>query len=45
MGISVVIIITYAYDAFHLNDEGMKLMAQNMLPYLWQLVQYMNSLK
>ncbi|MBQ9796854.1 MAG: SGNH/GDSL hydrolase family protein [Clostridia bacterium] len=36
---------TYAYDSFHLNDEGMKLMAQNMLPYLWQLVQYMNSLK
>ncbi len=36
---------TYAYDAFHLNDEGMKLMADNMLPYLWQIVQYKNTLK
>lgn len=28
----------YAYDAFHLNDEGMKLMANAMLPLLWDVV-------
>ena len=28
----------YAYDAFHLNDAGMRLMADNMLPYLWYLL-------
>lgn len=27
----------YAYDAFHLNDKGMRLMADNMLPYIWEL--------
>ena len=29
---------TYAFDSFHLNDAGMRLMANNMLPYLWQLL-------
>ena len=29
---------TYAYDAFHLNDEGMALMAKNMLPLIWDVV-------
>ena len=28
----------YAYDAFHLNDEGMKLMADAMTPLLWDIV-------
>ena len=28
----------YAYDPFHLNDEGMKLMAQSMLPLIWDVV-------
>lgn len=28
----------YAYDAFHLNDDGMKLMADSMTPLLWDIV-------
>ncbi len=28
----------YAYDAFHLNDEGMALMAKNMLPLIWDVI-------
>ncbi|MBQ8309679.1 MAG: SGNH/GDSL hydrolase family protein [Clostridia bacterium] len=28
----------YAYDAFHLNDDGMKLMAESMTPLLWDIV-------
>ena len=28
----------YAYDSFHLNDAGMRLMADNMLPYIWYLL-------
>lgn len=28
----------YAYDAFHLNDAGMKLMADNMLPLIWDVI-------
>lgn len=27
----------YAYDGFHLNKEGMKLMADKMLPYIWEI--------
>jgi hypothetical protein len=28
----------YAYDAFHLNDAGMELMAESMTPLLWDIV-------
>ncbi|MBQ9784543.1 MAG: SGNH/GDSL hydrolase family protein [Clostridia bacterium] len=28
----------YAYDAFHLNDEGMALMAENMFPLIWDII-------
>lgn len=28
----------FAYDSFHLNDDGMKIMAENMLPWLWAAV-------
>jgi hypothetical protein len=28
----------YAYDAFHLNDAGMELMAKSMTPLLWEVV-------
>ena len=29
---------TYSMDYYHLNDEGMKLMANNMIPYLVEIV-------
>ncbi len=28
----------YAYDSFHLNDAGMRLMADNMLPHIWKIL-------
>lgn len=35
----------YAYDAFHLNDEGMALMAQNMLPLVWDVIKNQAKLR
>ncbi len=29
---------TYSYDNYHLNDEGMKLMAERMLPLIWEIM-------
>ncbi len=28
----------FAYDSFHLNDSGMRLMAENMLPWIWRVL-------
>jgi len=30
---------TYSFDAYHLNNEGMKIMATNMIPYLTEIVE------
>ena len=35
----------YSFDSFHLNDEGMLLMANSMVPYLEKVVQKREELK
>ena len=35
----------YAYDAFHLNDAGMALMAENMLPLIWDIVKNQTTIR